>query len=84
MALAGTLVIENFGYGVSEATLPLFEDEDTPVIDEETGEQRTMDCKILTIEPASGVRVEIRVAKVEWDDFLRVLGTSLNPSQPEA
>lgn len=75
MALGGTLVIENFGYGVSDATLPLFEAEDTPVIDEETGEQKTLECKILTIEPASGVRVEIRVAKEEWDSFLGVLAT---------
>lgn len=75
MALAGTLVIENFGYGVSDATLPLFEAEDTPVIDEETGEQKTLECKILTIEPASGMRVEIRVAKEEWDSFLGVLAT---------
>ena len=69
MALGGTLVIENFKYGVSEAEFPLF-DEDGPMLDPETDEQRTVQCKIISMEPVAGVRVEIRIAEADWDNFL--------------
>lgn len=68
MALGGTLVVENFGYGVGDAELPLFEN-DEPLLDED-GQQKVMQFKILSIEPASGLRLEIRVAAAEWEGFL--------------
>lgn len=68
MALGGTLVVENFGYGVSDAELPLFENGE-PLLDEE-GQQKVMQFKILSLEPATGVRLEIRVAESEWKGFL--------------
>lgn len=68
MALGGTLVIENFGYGVGDAELPLFEN-DEPLLDE-NGEPKMMKFKLLGIEPVSGVRLEIRVAESEWQGFL--------------
>lgn len=73
MSFGGTLIIENFNYGVSDAELPLFEN-DVPMLDPETGEQKTMQCKILNIEPVTGVRLEIRVAESEWDKFVAELG----------
>lgn len=81
MALAGSLVIENFGYGVSDAELPLFTGEDEPLIDEETGEQKVLAFKILTLEPAAGLAVEIRVAEAEWDGFLEQLAKDAVPAE---
>lgn len=73
MSFGGTLIIENFNYGVGEAELPLFEN-DEPMLDPETGEQKMLQCKILNIEPMTGLRLEIRVAESEWDNFVAELG----------